>query len=421
MTKGTHKLQTILPPLFGGGMPLLEGLYLKGIGRGDDNLDVYLTSERFPRLRALVLTRTIAPRDISLYAQLQTLELNFCHHTLSFEGFMDVLAASVQLEELSIYETLSSFSSEDPTRTRGGPVFRGPPTVLLPHLRRFMLMGNGIMRTSRFLAHLRFQPSAVLEISADVPDPADNSPDTVLSFSAMLPPNPSATLPSLAIATAVSMRIQEHECELHYDYPSPIVALPDSTSPDVTLLLELNHSQWGPFMGTALDDLVRSFRRSPLTYLVVQGNHTYGTAAAWERIFRTFPLLEELGIRGLPPSDVGVVFRGLHTASKSTSIRVDGGNALGSVACPNLEYVRAAGIGSLEAYEAVRECFLWRGERGVVVKVLDLSGLRDQGASVSDVRCALVEELQNAVESLQVCTGSWCKQSGGSEEDEVKM
>ncbi|KAM5545612.1 hypothetical protein V8D89_000650 [Ganoderma adspersum] len=319
-------LQTALPPLFGSGMPLLEGLRFTGAGPGDNNLDIHLTSKRFPSLRTLLLTRTMAPRDISLYAQLRTLELKLCHHTLSFEGFLDALAASVQLEELSIYETLSSLSSEDPTWAHGGPVFRGPPAVLLPALRQFTLIGNSIARTSRFLAHLQFQPCAVLDICADVPRPGPGpgvaSPNTALSFSAMLPPNPSATFPSLAFATAVCMRIEGGNCELRYDPPSPIVDSPDcpSESPYVALFLELHRSQWGPFMATGLGDVVRTFGRSPLTCLVVEGNHTYGTAAARERIFRTFPLLEELNVGGHPPSDVAVVFRGLHAASTSTSV-----------------------------------------------------------------------------------------------------
>ncbi|KAM5545693.1 hypothetical protein V8D89_000731 [Ganoderma adspersum] len=319
-------MQTVLPPLFGSGMPLLEGLRFAGTGPGDNNLDVHLTSERFPSLRTLLLTRTMAPPDISLYAQLRMLELKLCHHTFSFEGFLDALAASVQLEELSIYETLSSLSSEDPTWAHGGPDFCGPPAVLLPALRQFTLIGNSIARTSRFLAHLQFQPCAVLDICADVPRPGPGpgvaSPNTALSFSAMLPPNPSATLPSLAFATAVCMRIEGGNCELRYDPPSPIVDSPDcpSESPYMALFLELHHSQWGPFMATGLGDVVRTFGRSPLTCLVVEGNHTYGTAAAWERIFRTFPLLEELNVGGHPPSDVAVVFRGLHAASTSTSV-----------------------------------------------------------------------------------------------------
>ena len=404
-------LQTALPPLFSSGMPLLEGLRFYGIGPGDNNLDVHLTSERFPRLRTLLLTQTMMPRDISLYAQLRKLDLKGCYHTLSLENFLNALAASVQLEELFIYETLSSLSSEDdPTWAHGGPVLRGQPAVLLPSLRQFTLAGHSIAHTSRFLAHLQFQPSAVLDICADVPDPDTDtdvaSPNTAPSFSAMLPPNPLATFPSLAVANTVCMRIEGGICELCYDPPSPIVDSPDypsEESPYVTLCLAIHHSLWGPFMATGLGDLVRTFGRSPLTYLTVEGNHTYGNAAAWERIFWTFPLLEELSIGGYSPSDVGGVFCGLHAASVSTSNGMDG-DAPGSVACPNLKYVRVGGIGSVEVYEAVRECFRWRGERGLVMEVLDLMGLQDQDGSVSDVLCALVEDLKlrGAVERLYV-------------------
>ncbi|PIL34662.1 hypothetical protein GSI_03442 [Ganoderma sinense ZZ0214-1] len=421
---------TALPPLFGNGMPLLEGLYLRSYGPVDHNLDVCLTSQRFPRLQTLELVNTLAPHDLSLYAQLHTLELNHCYHILPFEGFLNALAASVQLEELIIFILPDISSGSERTRNLG-PFLYGAPTVLLPRLRTFTVTGNSIAGMSRFLAHLYLQPSAVLDIHVDARGlhvPADDSdtPNTTLSYSAMLPPDPSATLPSLAMATAVCTRIQESsgDCQLRYEYPSPVDSevLPDS-DPQVTtatLSLQLHHSQGNAFMRTALNDLVRCFRLSPLTSLEVKGNHAYGTVAAWESVFRAFPLLEELVIDswfGDPLSDVTVVFRGLHAASTSpVDVRSGSGSPSGDppaleVACANLQCVYVRGMGLVEAYEALRECFRWRGERGVVVKVLDLTNLRDQDAAAADVRSALVEDLQGAVETLRVYSSP--KRRGG--------
>ena len=386
-------LRTALPPLFGSGMPLLENLNFIVFGPSApancSNVDVYLTSEWFPCLRALLLSRTAIPVDIPLYAQLRTLTLRVCYPSVSFDEFLDALAASVQLEELTLYDTLVHLTPGE--WMHGVPVPRRLP-ILLPHLRYFTLYEPGTIRTSRFLAHLRLKPFVELCITAA----SEESPDATLSISAMLPPDPSTVIPSLAIATKVSMTTTVGIYEVRYEYPNPtIIPGPARGFPNSpTLGLNLRHGP-GPFTAQGLDDLVYTFARSPLTSLVIQGDRAYGTVAAWSKVFRTFPLLEELEVCGHPAAfDPAVVFRGLHATSS-------GPHADSTVACPNLKYVHPQGIGTVETYDAMRECFRWRGDRGVVLKVLDLEVLRDQGASVSDARRMLTEDLCGAVETIE--------------------
>ena len=354
-------LRTALPPFLGSGMPLLENLDFTAprpsAAADCSDVDVHLTSEWFPCLRTLALSRTAIPRDIPLYARLRMLTLRGCYPKLSFDDFLDALAASVQLEGLALFDTLVHLNPGREWMHGGRPIPRRPP-ILLPRLRDFLLQEPGVIHTSRFLAHLHLPPSAHLSIAANIEEP---SPDTTISLSAMLPPDPSTTIPSLAIATHVTMVITEC-CEVRYKHPNP-AAIPAKSPRDYsTLTLDLDRHQWRPYMAQGLDDLVHFFAGSPLTFLMVWGDHTYGTAAAWGKVFRTFPLLEGLEIGGY--NEVAVVFRGLHAASSRP-------HADSTVACQNLKNVVLRGMGEMETYDAMRECFRWRGDRGVVLKVID--------------------------------------------------
>ncbi|KAI1781557.1 hypothetical protein LXA43DRAFT_685164, partial [Ganoderma leucocontextum] len=129
---------TALSLIFGDGMPLLEDLEFEVFGRTARELEdtnLHLASKGFPRLRTLVLSQTVAPQDPSLYAQLRKLSLSRCSHTLSFDGFLDALAASVQLEALAVHATLFRLPGE---WAHHGPVPRRPP-ISLPRLRSIAL------------------------------------------------------------------------------------------------------------------------------------------------------------------------------------------------------------------------------------------------------------------------------------------
>ncbi|PIL34658.1 hypothetical protein GSI_03438 [Ganoderma sinense ZZ0214-1] len=386
-------------------MPLLEELLLQG-HRGP-HFGARITFQRFPRLRNLALSQTVVPADVSLFAQLRVLTLSFCSYDFSFDVFLDILAASVQLENLTLYGALSYPSDE---WLRGDPSTTSP--ISIPRLRKLTMENHSIVHTSRFLAHVHLPPTVSLLIIGDYE--AELSP-----LNAMLPPNRSATLPILAIATEVAMTVQgdDYRFKLICDAPQPLpVPNQGASAPSssrrldasrlhaVFALLRSDYDEWDPFMAQGLEDLVESMAMgqpglgSPLTQLTVTGVHDHATADAWERVFRTFPALEVLKISGDPCSHVTDVFRGLHAASTT---RADS-QSQSSVACWDLRHVEVEGLGVVETYAAMEECFRYRSDKGVVVKVLDLVNLPDAEGLTLQARQAFVKDLSRMVECVQV-------------------
>ena len=208
------QLQGALSYLFSSGMPLLEDfkfvVFEQSPPADAGAVDHDITLRRYPCLQALSLTGSVivAPRDVLLYAQLRELSLRFCSHFLSFDEFIDALAACTQLEQLILSDTLHRLSGD--WAHAGGPVPQRPP-ISLPRLREFTSTFHKAHHTSRFLAHLYLQPSVVLDIDAYFNGPltAGEAPDlnTTKSIRAMLPPDRSATLPVLAVPTHIELSV----------------------------------------------------------------------------------------------------------------------------------------------------------------------------------------------------------------------
>ncbi|KAI1788957.1 hypothetical protein LXA43DRAFT_893772 [Ganoderma leucocontextum] len=212
----------------------------------------------------------------------------------------------------------------------------------------------------------------------------------MISISAMLPPNRSATIPALALVTQIDLAVEGEDYKIRCEYPNCIAASMGSVHPPLTLYIDnVPAVTWNSFMAQGLDDIVECYGRSPLTCLTVSGNHGYATVVAWERVFRTFPLLEKLNIGGRTMCSVSKVFLGLHAASSNHSDS--------PVACPNLKNVRVEGLGSADTYEAMRECFRYRGDRGAILQALNLVGLFDV---TSELRLAFRNDLFKAVDFI---------------------
>ncbi|PIL34687.1 hypothetical protein GSI_03467 [Ganoderma sinense ZZ0214-1] len=387
------RLLATLPHLFGNGMPLLEDLHFVAhrLITTTEDIDLQLTSQRFPRLRALSLSGTVSPQGISLYAQLRTLSLSDCSHNLSFDRFLDALAASTQLEELSLMAALHLFTDDwvwDEAVPRRTPIF-------LPRLRELRLEEHGILRTSHFLAHLRLHPSVALWIEGTFKetDYVTHSPDTIHTITALLPPDHNTTLPALSAATTVSMEVWGDEYEISCGTPRTETKKKDI--PNAMLKLTPNGGRgWDRSMAQGLDDLINSFGRSPLTRLNVDGDHRYGTVDAWTRVFQTFPLLEILDVSGEPDVSVETVFVGLHAASVIAP-QTDEGL---TIACPKLKTVNVEGAqGTVEMYEAMLDCFRYRAEKEVVLETLNLGFAVHADDAPSDVRRAYIKDLREVV------------------------
>ena len=389
------RLEMALPSLFRTPMPLLEDLHLDI--ESETKPDIQLTSQRLPHLRVLTLRGTRTPQNTSLFAQLRVISLSQCSFNSSFDAFLDTLAASVRLEELALRATLS-YPSDEWVHDDSLP--RRPP-ISLPHLRKFTIAKHEIVRTSCFLAHLCIPPSASLFVKADyVTEPF--GAQAVSSVSEMLPPNRAAALPILATATEVDLMSWQDDYKISCKpLPGTVSWGPGYTHTSFRLsALDPNDElDWDPFMAHGLADLVRCFGQAPVTCLTVSGKHDYGTVDAWEGVFRAFPRLRFLTVDGADDSRITSAFRGLHAASTRAACSGE----LPAIACRDLKEVEVEGLGLVETYEAMEECFRYRGENGVILRVLDLKTLfRTDGGATRQERQEFVDNLCEAVEYIEL-------------------
>ncbi|PIL34691.1 hypothetical protein GSI_03471 [Ganoderma sinense ZZ0214-1] len=412
-------LLPVLGPLFDGGMPLLETLQLTGRTtqwRGCPiRINLQITSDRFPSLQVLALQASgtiVVPQDLSLYAQLHKLELDGCFPQLSLDGFLNALAASTQLEELHLsWGVLADLpGAEWPQHVP----YRTP--VSLPRLRDFLLDEYRIDRISSFLAHLLLPPSAALFIQGRFSDETTNTVD------AMLPPNRSTTLPALSLAANAHLTIQDGGYTIGCDDARSRIDIPEnSQSPQATFKLAPGNPVsrfWNlnPGLGQGLDDLVHALGPSPLRRLCVDG--TAGAVAAWERVFRAFPLLEDFTVVDRAyyrdARNVTSAFRGLHAASSTAHADPDSDSDSGTVACPNLREIRVEGTGTTEMFQAMRDCFQYRRDRGAILESLDVEGM----VGWADVPSRLVRDISAAVKTIRTTTNDMSEWERGQHEND---
>ncbi|PIL34661.1 hypothetical protein GSI_03441 [Ganoderma sinense ZZ0214-1] len=429
------QIQAALPPLLGGGMPLLEYLDFSislAIGQRRPNADLssYLTSQQFPRLQTLHLARVISPRDKPLYAQLRTLYLLRCFHSVSFDDFLDALAGCAQLEELTLDNTLHSLSGEWTAQLGTGTIPHRQP-ITLPSLCELRLDENASSIIPYFLAHLRIPVSTSLRFTSDFHLDADGggSLDPAgKTLSALLPPNPATTLPILSTTTRLATTFMPGQWRT-WAHGQPQTRSPSDLgpgpagSPGRTRTPSPSRDQWqsqeslsasfpavftlfsksemglaeDPWVGRGLGDLVECFGGSPLTALEVDEHTSAGctSVAGWEGVFRTFSRLEELTLHcSASRVELSTAFLGLHAASAGPGVSED---SLAPVACPRLAHVSADGWGTAATYEAMRRCFRRRAERGAWLEVLHLRHLFDGEDLTAEERRGFVEDLRQVV------------------------
>ncbi|PIL34700.1 hypothetical protein GSI_03480 [Ganoderma sinense ZZ0214-1] len=360
-------------------MPALEVLELetthdeRAQTQGKTPNDVNLTRQRLPCLRSLTLTGIPAPRDAALYADLHTLSLTSCSHSLSIDQFLDALALCTRLKTLCLHETLDRLSEDWKQRD---PVPRRP-LIHFPHLDSLEVSQHGSVCTSRFLSHIHVRASAQLEISTRDDTRVSGHRDAGASIfflaGGMVPPNHAATLAPLATVTNV-------EVDTRQDYYSGVylawlrvsrntgAAATDTT---VTASMSMNMALADPACRAArrgwVRELVELLGRAPgVTALTLDNTGSHPDSVAdWAAVFRAFPRLERLSVRsgGDPDGVVGMehMFLGLHAAGSPAAL-----------ACQHLREVGVFGLVTTTVYEAIRTCIVYRGRQGVVLEELDV-------------------------------------------------
>ena len=339
--------------------------------------DVDLTLTHFPHLRSLTLAGMVSPRDTTLYADLHTLSLTECSHSLSIDQFLDALALCTRLESLSLRESLEHFSDDwkqhEPAPSR--------PLISFPHLHSFVIRGHGGVCTSRFLEHVHIPSSATIYIRANVDA---RSPDGTFALAGWLPTRHALTLEPLA--TVADLRLcmfaEPGSKSVWIDTErTPEMAVKACVSMDLPLVSMdgVPHDRaYAPsdYGQGSVRELVEFLGRSPLTSLTIAGVYP-DAVASWAEVFRTFPLLERLSVDSPWGRDHALglenMFLGLHAASTTTSPGILEAPGL---ACPNLKDITVYGYGNTSAYEAICACVAYRRGRGVVLERLDLNLFR---------------------------------------------
>ena len=134
-------------------MPFLKILELRlaSFMPQDDYIELDLTAKRYPLLRSLYLGGPIRmPRDVGIYENLRFLRLELSNilDVLSFEQFLDIIAASIKLEELHIEDYFESLDGSSSFRSTSRP--RSP----LPRMRHLTLSDSymaSLPRLSQFI------------------------------------------------------------------------------------------------------------------------------------------------------------------------------------------------------------------------------------------------------------------------------
>ncbi|KAM5545594.1 hypothetical protein V8D89_000632 [Ganoderma adspersum] len=253
----------------------------------------------------------------------------------------------------------------------------------------------------RFLAHFHIPVCTSLRITSNfrLDGDAGGSPETMKTVSTLLPPNRSKTLPILSMATRIVTMFMHDQWRaiVYHQYPgSAAETLEPEWMQDFShtvFTLYSNSDVWldqGSWTAQGLGGLVECFGRSPLILLERYEDHSCTSVAGWERVFRTFSLLEELVVHSIPGVELSKVFLGLDAASS-------GAHEDSSVACLNLRDVSVRGWGTVVTFKAMWECFQRRADRGARPEVLDLRSLYNGNDVTPEERCGFVEDLRQVV------------------------
>ena len=359
--------------------------------RESDFVDIRFTLERFPSLRELTITLIKAPHDIQVYARLRKLSLDTCPCDFSFRHFMNAMkAASANIEILALVSVLQ--------RIQGGQWVEGISSepirdlIFLRCLKSLKLAGHHPIYTSRFLSYVLLPPTASTYISGNLGKVKTR--DLVNTASAMLPPDPSSTLPALALVNVASVRAHRQfslACSIGPRPPSEAAHL-------VTLQVRSSAiHNWQNTSSHAAHDLLSVLGSAPLTTLDFWGDCSAVVAETWAEIFARYPLLEivNLGI----DCTTETAFAGLmHAAHAQTSL----------VPCPKLRAVGVSGLFSEDALGVTLQCLRDRAEKGYRLETIGMNLWGHDDEEVEECKALLetkyVPQLQALVTQSCVCS-----------------
>ncbi|OJT03995.1 hypothetical protein TRAPUB_5324 [Trametes pubescens] len=285
-------------------------------------------SANLPKVTNLSLrgAQTSIPWTTSLISHLRFLDLRRCiapSSIMSVSSFFDVLKEGQQLEELVLYDTLSSACASLPSPSEQ------LHAVALPRLRKAALADH-VAWTSLFVSYLH--PPSMGEISFHgLIDNATlaNNPD--LSYTSMLPPD-IRTFPFLKSTTSTTMSIDPRSYRIACQ----------GSGPTVTLVMEVrsNLVEWWQNVGEGVAHFVDLLRDAPLTELELDLDFEFDVidSAVFDAILDAFPTIRELRVRSNAAAGEDIVPELLAHSLGWRSPTPNDGEV--KVRCPNLRVLR---------------------------------------------------------------------------------
>ncbi|PIL29055.1 hypothetical protein GSI_09103 [Ganoderma sinense ZZ0214-1] len=329
------------------GMPALEELAL---GRSpfigptlanQPGIHTKLSSQQYPRLRMLCLSRITMPCDPLLYSKLHSLILMDCDCDYSFDQFLDILSScSSTLQKLYLVSFLDRLSDSEPEAKPRRSL------ISLPRMGEMGLWRHLSCYSSHLIAHLSIPITARIEVHAEGGTFSTNDPRANGSLVDAIPRDHPTTFPVLSALV---------RAELETPNQGPTYTLSgDTRRSGTTYLVELRYNpaqRVGPggnapfashreLLPRSLDDLVALLRGPSLRCLSICGISFLISQAKWLEVLGAFPNLEELRVSDNGPM-VGLVgaLQFEPSPGPSSSIPEPRAGQLSPILCPELSFL----------------------------------------------------------------------------------
>ncbi|KAH9915573.1 uncharacterized protein BXZ73DRAFT_106122 [Epithele typhae] len=325
-----------------------------------------LTPERFPKLKELSFTGIIIPIEPSAYPRLTKLALLGSGDEMPpFQDFVALLSTARSLTTLTVYKIdLGEVTSPETVALQ--PLL----PFTLPNLRHLSLHSNRLDDFSTLLRFLRLDPSTDLRFHPmnweriyDDEDEEEEEEDVQRSIvDVFFPPDDDAVddadalpLPIARVLRSIELNVQGG-CPMLFAWRAPI---PGPDDPAFALSADTSRAQHSDYgLPEALCDLVTLFKGAPLARLKITGALTEVEAGTWGEVFRAFPDLKLLDLRG--SGDASAVFAAL--AAPAAGEPEENGEPEASVAgrgfaCPDLRRVTLGQVDDLKWPERSKQLF----------------------------------------------------------------
>lgn len=323
---------------------------------------IELPKKRFPVLSTLRLSGVGISWNLSLVSRLRRLELSDCAHggpKVSLNGFLDILEACQDLEELRLHNFLSTACSDrSPTALR---------TVHLPKLKDFGFRDD-VPLVPLLLNVLRFPPKARLHVGSqlEILDEDElNNPDMAkFDFVRLLPKDHHALLPVMRFPQSARVEVNDGVMRLVY------------TLDDAYVILDFNvelagWTNWAPLLPCAVRGFLNIFTEGQPRRLEIVGATRHFTRQWHHDLLDGNLMIDSLRIEGCREEDddgeLRHVFHGL-TDVIDVSSEVDI-----FVFCPHLKSLSLSRLGwARDSMEMIRHSLRLRQRYGSVLEELSL-------------------------------------------------